>query len=369
MKAAVFGYGTVGKGIEKLLARDPHLEIKYIFVRKEKEKLPYLTNDLEGIISDPEIRIVFECLSGTDPADTVIRKALENGKHVISANKMVLAQHLREYTDIAGKHHGTLQIEASVAAAIPFIDALLKVRRFEEVRGFEGILNGTTNFMLNRMFDDGLSYAEALQEAQDLGYAERDPSSDVGGYDAMYKAILASQLAYRAVHAEAYREGIEALRPEDIAFAKTNHKRLKLLVSSFSKNDAYAAVVSPCFLPEESYLANTPQKLNAQLLYADSFGTLGYYGPGAGQTETAQAMIQDAYDVIEERIRPIVLDRELHFDPGLIRSDWICRTSLPLEEEKLEEGLYLLKDRSLSIFETFEKLRKKDPQLMFARWK
>ena len=369
MKTAVFGYGTVGKGIEKLLAKDPHLEIRYVFVRKEKEKLPYLTNDLDRILNDPEIGIVFECLSGTDPADTVIRKALQNGKHVISANKMVLAQHLSEYIRLADTYHGTLQIEASVAAGIPFIDALLKIRRFEPVRGFEGIFNGTTNYMLNRMSEDGLSYAEALKEAQDLHYAERDPSSDVGGYDAMYKAILASQLAYKANAVSALREGIEALSPEDFTLARSNGKRLKLLVSSFSEDDRYAAVVCPCFLPEESYLANTPQKLNAQLIYGDSFGTLGYYGPGAGMTETAQAMIQDAYDAVEERIRPIVLDRDMRFDQSLIKSDWICRTTLLLNEEKLAENCYLFKDRTLEIFEEFTKLREQDPQLMFARWK
>ena len=369
MKTAVFGYGTVGKGIEKLLTKDPHLDIKYIFVRKEKECLPYLTNDLEGIVNDPEIGIVFECLSGTDPADTVIRKALTNGKHVISANKMVLAQHLTEYMAIAQQHKGTLQIEASVAAGIPFIDALLKVRRFEEIKGFEGIFNGTTNFMLNRMSEDGLSYKEALKEAQELGYAERDPSSDVEGYDATYKAILASQLAYRAKATEVVREGICALTPADLSLAKASGKRVKLLVSSFCENDRYAAVVCPAFLPAESYLANTPQKLNAQLLYGESFGTLGYYGPGAGQSETAQAMIQDAYDVIEDRVRPIVLDRELTFDPSLIQSDWICRTALPLDGERLSENTYLLKDRTLEVFEEFTKLREQDPQLMFARWK
>lgn len=376
-KSVLLGYGTIGKGVEDLAKQVPDLEITNVFVLPEFVDEPYFTNDGMGLVTHPETEIVFECLSGVEPANTLIRAALENGKHVITSNKAVVSQNMKDYIDLAAKNGGSIEIEASVAGGIPFLDALLRFKRLEDLNGYEGIFNGTGNYILDKMQKDGLSPEEALKQAQEKGYAEFDPTNDVEGIDAWYKAIIANALAYDAYEMDLKKPiGISKINEADIEAAKKLNKIIRHLVVSKQEDKGFDTLVIPAFLNPEDYLANVPANYNAQLIFADSFDKLGYFGQGAGRYPTAQAMVHNAIDLMDGRELPIVLDDEMHYQPGLIKENLIIRSGKDLSELKLdslksffkegEESYYLLNNGDAF---TIEKIREFDPEAMIALWR
>ena len=195
MQAVLLGYGTVGKGVEKLVNTVDGLDMKAVFVLPEFEDLPYFSNDGEGLVTDQDVDVVFECLSGTEPSNTLIRKALQAGKHVITSNKATVAPNLEDYVKLAEENGGSIQIEASVAGGIPFLDAVLKLQKLEDLNGFEGIFNGTSNYILDQMQKEGQDLSTALRDAQAMGYAEANPTNDVEGMDVWYKTVITNMLA------------------------------------------------------------------------------------------------------------------------------------------------------------------------------
>jgi homoserine dehydrogenase len=304
----MIGLGTVGSGVVTLLAQHKHLHLKKIAVRdlaKErgaKPKCP-ITDDVSEIIDDPEIEVLVEVMGGEEPALSIIRRALEKGKHVVTANKEVLAKHGPGLFQLAREKGVTIFFEASVAGGIPLISTIQRGLGANQLYAVTGILNGTTNFILSSMEERGMSYNSALAEAQRLGFAEADPASDVEGYDVAYKlSILAALSFHRFVKpADIFREGITAVSPEDLALAREFGYRIKLVGSVRGKSgnkdaadgDALGVRVHPTLVPLSHPLAAVSGSNNCILVSGDAVGELTLVGPGAGSLPTASAVVGD----------------------------------------------------------------------------
>lgn len=339
MKSVLLGYGTVGKGVEDLVKNIDGLEMTNVFVLPEFVDEPYFTNDGIGVVTNPETDIVFECLSGIEPANTLITAALEAGKHVITSNKAAVSPNLPRYLQLARENGGSFQIEASVAGGIPFLDALLKLSLLEDLSGYEGIFNGTSNYILDQMQKNDASYEEALKEAQRLGYAEANPENDVEGIDVFYKTNIANALAYKTdVQLPKKPIGISRLSKQDIELAKQAGKVIRHVSRSAAKDGKFYSVIAPAFLNQEDYLANVPSNYNAQLIYAPSFEKIGYFGQGAGRYATAQAMAANALDTLNHTERPIELNRKMLLAPSIIEENWIVRSTEDLSDLNGEIG-------------------------------
>lgn len=374
MNSVLLGYGIVGKGVEDLAKNVKNLDMKHVFVLPEFVEEPYFTNDGLRIVTDPQTDIVFECLGGLEPANTLITAALKAGKHVITSNKAVVSPNLARYVQLARENGGSFQIEASAAGGIPFLDALLKLSLLEDLDGYEGIFNGTSNYILDKMQKEGAGYQEALKQAQQLGYAEANPESDVEGMDVFYKSNIANALAYKtAVPLARHPLGISHLSLDDIALAKKEGRVIRHISRSAQKDGRFYTIIAPAFLKADDYLANVPSNYNAQLIYAPSFEKLGYFGQGAGRYATAQAMVANAIDVLNGTIRPIETDREMQLDPSLLHENWIVRSKADLSSlagadtgRFEEESVTFFADRSDSLIDEVFAL---DPDAMIALWR
>ncbi|MCF0260361.1 MAG: homoserine dehydrogenase [Erysipelotrichaceae bacterium] len=376
MNAVLLGYGTIGKGVEDLARNVEGLNLTNVFVLPEFVDEPYFTNDGLGLVTDPNTDIVFECLSGTEPANELIRAALKAGKHVITSNKAVVSPNLKDYVDLARENGGSIQIEAAVAGGIPFLDALLKLSLLEELDGYEGIFNGTSNYILDNMQKEGTPYEEALKQAQALGYAEFNPAADVEGWDVFYKSNIANALAYKTYFDKIRNPlGISRLSLDDIAKAKKEGRVIRHVSKSVQKDGEFDTVIAPVFLEKEDYLANIPSNYNAQLIYAPSFSKLGYFGQGAGRYATAQAMLANAIDTLQNTERVIELQQNKTYNPTLIKENWIVRSKKDLSGlegfEKSEavnerENYYFFNGRNSMLI---DEVLAADPDAMIAVWR
>ena len=371
MNAVLLGYGTIGKGVEILCNNIEEITLKQVFVRPSKVKRPYFESDGIQMVSSPDVDIVFECLNGIEPANALITCALEHGKHVITSNKAVVSYNLERYIQLSKRYGGSIQIEACVAGGIPFLDAILKLSQLEDLQGYEGIFNGTSNYILDQMQKHHLDFQTSLQQAQNLGYAEADPTNDIEGIDVFYKANITNMLAYQTKNSTIHAPfGISKITTEDISFAKANDKMIRHLAISVQEGNTFSTIIAPCFLNKEHYLANVPDNYNAQLIHAKSFNQLGYFGQGAGQLATAQAMLANAIDTIQNRERKIVFNHQKEYDPNLLKSDWIVRSSKDLHSlfglEPIKDSYYLAKEKTVSFIDT---LLEADADAMVAIWR
>ena len=280
-----------------------------------------LTTRKDDILEDPEIQIVCEFLGGEQPAASMMLRALENGKSVVTANKMALSLHFDELRAMAQKTGAGLYYEASVGGAIPIINAIQSPLIANHIEQIMGIVNGTTNYILTRMAAEGAEYETVLKDAQRLGLAEPDPTADVEGYDAAYKLSIAGSLAFHSrVRVEnVYREGITKVSAEDIAFGREMGYVLKLLAIGKDNGESIEARVHPVFLPADHPLARVDGSLNAVYLYGHSFKDMMLEGRGAGDAPTASAIVGDIIQAAQNTVHPMPYLRE---DPLPIADDW-----------------------------------------------
>ena len=314
VKAALLGIGTVGGGVYKLLERQKDemmhktgagLEIVKILVRdmgKKREGVPeeLLTDCWEEIINDPEIEIVIEVMGGIEPAKTMILEALNSGKNVVSANKDLVAEYGGELLDAAENNGVDFLFEAAVAGGIPIIRPLKQCLAGNEIDEVVGIMNGTTNYILTRMFEDDMDFDEALRQATELGYAEADPTADVEGLDAGRKAAILASVAFhsRVVFGDVYTEGITKISARDVAYAKEFGSVIKLLGVARNTADGIEVAVHPMLLPENHPLASVRDSFNAVFVHGDAVDDAMFYGKGAGEFPTASAIMGDVIDVV-----------------------------------------------------------------------
>jgi len=313
IRIGLIGFGTVGKGLakalieqkERLLQRSGTTFVLSTVADIALDALPEefngvkLTKDANDIFSDPGIDIVVELIGGMEPAKTFILKAIENGKHVVTANKALLSVHGTEIFQAAAKNNVEVGFEASVGGGIPVIKALKEGLVANKINSIKGIMNGTANYILSKMTDRGTPFQEVLQEAQELGFAEADPTYDVEGIDTAHKLAILMTIAYgMSVHLDDITvEGISKIEPIDIEFAKKFGYRIKLLAISRNHGDHVEARVHPTMVPENHMLATINGAFNGILFQGDTVGDVLLYGKGAGMMPTGSAVAADVVDI------------------------------------------------------------------------
>ena len=314
IKVALLGIGTVGSGVFKVLQRNQTeikartgrgIEITLVADRAADHARSIVGNTTEVItdafaaVTRPEIDIVVELIGGYTVAKELVLKAIENGKHVVTANKALLAVHGTEIFEAAQKKGVMVSFEAAVAGGIPIIKALREGLTANRIEWVAGIINGTTNFILSEMREKGLDFDVALKEAQKLGYAEADPTFDIEGVDAAHKVTLMSAIAFGVdvQFDKAYIEGITKLGSADIRYAEQLGYRIKLLGISKRTGTGVELRVHPTLIPAKRLIANVEGAMNAVVVQGDAVGTTLYYGKGAGSEPTASAVIADLVDV------------------------------------------------------------------------
>ena len=322
MKIAVMGYGTIGSGVVEVLrinkekiakrAGEP-VEVKYILDLRDfpgdamEDKV---VKDYQVILKDPEVGVVVETMGGVEPAFTFVKAMLEAGKQVATSNKNLVAAKGAELIKIARDNGVNFQFEASVGGGIPIIRPLNKCLTADEVLEITGILNGTTNYMMTKMTEEGAEFDEVLKDAQDKGYAEKDPTADIEGHDPCRKiAILTSLVVGQQVDFEdIHCEGITKISATDIKYAKAMGRSIKLLASSKRVGDNYTALVAPFMLDASHPLCGVNDVFNGVFVHGNVLGDAMFYGSGAGKLPTASAVVADVVDMVKHQHTNIFID-------------------------------------------------------------
>lgn len=318
VKIGILGVGTVGASVANILEDNEGIiearAGKKILVKsgvvknlsKERGVNIKLSDNPLDVVDDPEIDIVIELMGGVEEPYTLVKRALKNGKAVVTANKALLAYHRYKLQAIAGDL--PLMYEASTAGGIPIIGALRNGLSANHIESIQGIMNGTTNYMLTKMINEGALYDEILKESQELGYAEADPTFDVGGFDASHKLLILASIAYGidAKPEDILIEGIENITPIDVDFAKEFGYEIKLLGIAKKTEQGVELRVHPTMIPSTSMIAKVDGVMNAVSVVGDRVGETMYYGPGAGGDATASAVIADIVDIVRGNGGPML---------------------------------------------------------------
>ena len=310
LNVAVFGYGTVGSGVVEVIEKNSEmvnkkagqeLYVKYVLDLRDFPGDPIqdrVVHDVNIILDDPEVDIICETMGGVEPAYTFTKKALVSGKSVCTSNKELVANHGPELLALAKENNCNYLFEASVGGGIPIIRPINYSLTAEKIDAITGILNGTTNYILSKMAKEGADFADVLKEAQDKGYAEKNPEADVEGYDACRKiAILSSLMSGTNVkYEDIYTEGLTKITATDFKYAKEMGMSIKLLAMSKDLGGSYFAMVSPCLISNEHPLYSVNDVFNAVFVHGNMLGDSMYYGRGAGKLPTASAVVSDVID-------------------------------------------------------------------------
>ena len=322
IKIAVMGYGTIGSGVVEVLATNKdsiakragdEIEVKYVLDLRDFPGDPIedkVVHDYQTIVNDPEVSVVVETMGGVEPAYTFVKAMLEAGKHVTTSNKALVADKGAELIALAKAKNVNFLFEASVGGGIPIIRPLNSCLTADEIEEITGILNGTTNYMMTKMSNEGLEFEDVLKDAQEKGYAEKDPSADIEGYDACRKiAILTSLVCGQQVDFnDIHTEGITKISATDIKYAKQMGRVIKLLASSKKTENGYSAMVAPFLLSPEHPLYNVNDVFNAIFVHGNVLGDAMFYGSGAGKLPTASAVVADIVDIAKHLNRNILIE-------------------------------------------------------------
>ena len=316
IKIGLLGLGTVGSGVYKIIERQKEemvkktgarLEIAGILVHnlnkvRDGVDTSLLTDRWEDIINNDEISIVIEVMGGIEPAKTMILEALNSGKNVVTANKDLVAEYGRELLDAAENNGVDFLFEAAVAGGIPIIRPLKQCLAANEMDEVIGIVHGTTNYILTKMFEEGMDFDEALEKATELGYAEADPTADIEGLDAGRKVAIMASIAFhsRVTFSDVYTEGITKISARDINYAKEFGNVIKLLGVAHNTEDGIEVSVHPMMIPQEHPLASVRDSFNAVFVHGDAVDDVMFYGRGAGEFPTASAIMGDVIDVVRD---------------------------------------------------------------------
>jgi homoserine dehydrogenase len=379
INVGLLGLGTVGGGTLTVLRRNAQeitrragreIRVTVAAVRNlEKAKSQYgaegitITTDSAAVVNNPDIDIVVELIGGTEPAKTLVMQAIQNGKHVVTANKALIAKHGNEIFAAAQAKGVMVAFEAAVAGGIPIIKAVREGLTANRIEWIAGIINGTTNFILTEMRDKGLAFDTVLAEAQRLGYAEADPTFDIEGIDAAHKLTILSAIAFGIPMQfdKAYTEGISKLTKEDIQYAEELGYRIKLLGITKRTDKGIELRVHPTLIPAKRLIANVEGVMNAVLVKGDAVGATLYYGRGAGAEPTASAVVADLVDVTrmatadpENRVphlafQPDALSSEPILPMGEVRTSYYLRMRAFDKPGVLADITRILADLGISI--------------------
>lgn len=316
----LLGLGTVGSGVVEILNKrkeelkgimGSELKLKKVLVKdidKERDvslEENIITLEFEEILKDPDIKIIIEATSDLEESYEYIKKSLNKGKHVVTANKAIVSKHFEELTTIANKKNCAFLYEASVGGGIPLLKPLKEVIATNEITKIQGILNGTCNYILTRMFDEGLDYKEALKIAQELGYAEADPTADVEGYDTLRKLRILGTIGLKGKISEEdiLVRGIKNITSFDVEQINNLGSTVKLIAEIRATGDNFTAMVQPTIIKKDSYFANVNMAFNSISFVGNNVGELKFYGSGAGKFPTANAVLSDVLDIVKSSYR------------------------------------------------------------------
>ncbi len=361
MRIGLLGYGTVGKEFYALVEEQPSLIVKTLLTRRPRGLSCRETADFADIVNDPQIDLVVELIGGIHPAYEYISAALKAKKHVVTANKAVVCAYYQKLVALAAENGVSLRCTAAAGGGIPWLSSLGRVARMDKVTAVEGILNGTTNYILSEMTARNAAYGELLKEAQELGYAEADPTDDVEGYDARRKLVLSANLAFSALLREEDIPcvGISSMTVADIAWARERGLVWKLIARAERRNDAVSAFVCPTL-----FLASTPESqtngsANLVSLYAERIGKQSFSGAGAGGWPTASNVLADSLLIAggasafysDRPVTPLSVNNE-----GEPKS-WLFRSF----------GRYTIRQETAAdAFEAYAAVREVDPDALLA---
>ena len=305
MNIAILGYGVIGKGVFEICKNMPNINVVKILERKERFDNNYIelfTDNYEDIFNNKEIDLVVEVLGGYEFAKEMILKAFKNGKHIVTANKEIIAKDIDLLINLSKVTGVSISYEASVGGGIPIIKNIKELKKVNQIHKISGILNGTTNFILTKMFE-GLDFDEALKEAQRLGFAEADPTADLEGFDMMRKIAILSDLAWDTfIDINLIKQtGISKITKEDVEKAKANNQVIKFVCESILVDNHIEISVEPKLLDNTHFFNNVNNEFNAVILETYPNDTLTFIGKGAGSLPTATAIVLDIVDIIENR--------------------------------------------------------------------
>lgn len=340
MKVGLLGFGTVGSGVYEILNNSiSGIEVIKVLDR-DLTKLPIITNNINDIVDDKEIDIVVEAMGGIHPAYEYIIASLKSGKNVVTANKAVVAKYLEEFLKVAKENNVRFLFEASVGGGIPCLASIQKARRIDKINRIYGILNGTSNFILDSMFKENKEFFDVLKTAQELGYAEADPSADIDGYDVLNKIVIASVLAYDFyIDREVFPVySMRNISKDDISYLKKNSKMVKYIGESIVKNGKYEAFVMPNIFNITTQEATVPSNFNLVTLFGDTIGELKFYGQGAGKLPTANAIVQDILDIkLNYSNYEIKCNNSLAYSDVELKNRFLLRSYKKLDSELIEK--------------------------------
>lgn len=374
MIIGLMGFGTIGAGVYELAKSRKDLTVRYVLDIREIG-IPEWTKRAEDLFEDPEVDTVIEVMGGLHPAYEFVTAALTAGKNVVTANKYLVATYYEELIALAKKQGVAFRCTAAVGGGISWLTSLERVRRLEPVVALEGIMNGTTNYILTNMAKNGLSFETALSEAQALGYAEADPSADIDGLDVMHKLLLSANIAFDISldKEEIDVFGIRNITDDDVWNFKSRNLTCKLLARAFQKDGKTAAFVQPTLLPESALTASVPTNFNL-ITYDTAFtGKMSYYGQGAGRYPTAANVVQDCLDLLSG-VKTFYADaaEKAAVDNSVAKYQYYLRTTADtaaLAAEQWGDGV-LTKEMSVAEMAAFvENAKERDPKIFVAALK
>ncbi len=361
INVGLLGHGVVGSGVTDIIDGIEGVHVKTFLVKDKAESDdPRCTTDVNEILNDPEIDVVAECMGGIEPACSYVLQAIENGKHAVTSNKKMLASCAEKLFTLAKEKHVRVGFEATCGGGIPWMDNVARIRRIDAIRSFQGIFNGTTNYILSRMTKEHTSFEAMLQEAQNLGYAERDPKDDIDGYDVRYKVMLSALACFDALvdEEDIIMHGIRTINEEDIASAAAMDRVCKLVGSATRQTDSISAMVMPVFLEKDDPLSAVALNYNMLTCVSDTLGTASFYGQGAGSLPTAHAVVQDILDIVYGNPEVERDMKACHIDNQRYTSRYYIRTKKPvvfssIADRTLSGNSFLTKPVSLVEVEQF----------------
>ncbi|AME08972.1 MULTISPECIES: homoserine dehydrogenase [Gemella] len=381
MKIAILGFGTVGSGVYDIIANSTtselkNIEVKSVFARS-RDKMPLATNDINEILNDKEISLVVECLGGLTPAYEFIKKSLEHKKHVVTANKAVAAKYLNEFIALAKKNNVKFLFEASVGGGIPWLAGLEKAGRVDKINRIYGIFNGTSNYILDNMYRNNQEFDSTLKTAQNLGYAEADPSADIDGGDVVNKIILSNALGFNIhISPEFPTYSMRYITKNDIDYLKKHDFAIKYIGEANVNDSNYETSVMLTIFSKDSQEAVVPLNNNIITLNGNFIGELKFFGQGAGKFPTGNAIVQDIIDINSNVPRKeITIKNHLVFSKKLTRKNYLLRSKVNLNHDFIEsseqykENHYLkTKEITLEQLEQLLKLLKQDNNILVAKF-
>ena len=334
MKIAILGFGTVGSGVYEIAKTLKNIEVKKV-LEKDLNKINIATDNYDEIINDKEIELVVECMGGLHPAYEFIMQALKSKKSVVSANKAVIAKYLDEFLQAAKENNVEFRFEASVGGGIPCLAGIQKIRRVENIDKFYGIFNGTSNFILDNMYRFENEFFTTLKIAQELGYAEADPSADIDGYDVTNKVIISSALAYDGfIKNEFPCFTMRNITKEDILYFKKNGLIAKYIGEATTVGNEYEASVMLNLFPTNALEGNVLSNYNIVTVQSHTMGEVKFYGQGAGKLPTANAIIQDILDIQANiSFNPISIEKKYSYSAKLFKHRYVLRSNEELKGE------------------------------------